>query len=965
MVITPIRIRFTVDTTSPLLEGVPTLDEELEVAKKEDYDEKEKAYAFHFEIQTYDRGDEAEGRNRGFYQIAFRIDDPSPYNRDEIELHLDESVFEDRLHRVDNDLYYNSQRDLWYQKSRYEYDERKGRYRVIEDDPNVPVVDSVTASGVFRVVAKKKDGQIAKAPGNPSPWIYILPGAISITEYKRMLSELISLHEQLIINHRSSVGVGSEDVDYSEIKEIVPCIHRIIRSPSEQLEKKYIKTNATKIKHFDQRVMLDYVRTGGTGKITSIGYSENHDSYENRIIKLLIRRMVERYPESESKKERTIDIISEVRNEMQSMGIRYIDENIRSEESVNALGQTCSVALYDSGCRPLNNQRKRKIVVKDFGQYCEITTNESSSSHNFMRVRNKGDDFYNLQIRTRNFREALFFLHKLCEFFDSVIHEGVNEAEFHLVCGGLNTKYLFPYKSENCDVYIYEISDIREINNQDISTSAACTTLKSYFSEIERLCRRYDFIQFQDRRYDALLVKESLIAKKKIENKSELEKDEMLDSVDALRSLLNHQWFCSVSAERRFLKSIRKTPKFILDKNYAKVYRILSGILKKHPLLSAEFNISAFGVKKTEQVYEYWVFYKLLQHLINLGFRITDGYDNALNHFRLFVQSGCLQQREHANYTISLVRDLSDGTHLPLEFGFDCEFGRQGFRPKTPDFYFMIPDEKGRHWFFMDAKYKPFTYENRRGFNLYREIYQISIVKYIKGIYDLLPGENNKINGSYIIAANISETDEALERNNRLFGAKTSIAECGIRMPTNENIAINGQHRWIRNIDNANGYPGQRYGAIQLLPGKEEELKTLLLLIFEYLLTDGIDNHRYLANCWNCDSTDVQIITSMTRGGFPKYYSKCQNPDCRFFRVQNHCKSPSCNKAIIKHAYSNFHAQIGIENENAYRNQWMFICPACGNTPALDNNEIRYDEQLPLIDEEFYDRVPPEEVPWD
>lgn len=350
-------------------------------------------------------------------------------------------------------------------------------------------------------------------------------------------------------------------------------------------------------------------------------------------------------------------------------------------------------------------------------------------------------------------------------------------------------------------------------------------------------------------------------------------------------------------------------------------------------MLSADFNISAFGVKKTEQVYEYWVFYKILVSLINLGFRITEGYSDVLTHFKSFISSGYLQNTEHANYKVKLQRELSNGNQLPLELGFDCNFTRRGFNPKTPDYYLMISSDNENLWFFMDAKYKPFSYETRNGFNLYQEIYNVSISKYIKQIYDLLPGNNNRILGSYIIASEISETNKDLSNNNRLFGARMSIADCRIRISNNDTIIRGDGHQWISGVDNTNGYPCHRYGAIELTPGNDEELKTLFLLIFEYLLTDGHDSHHYLENCWYCNSTEVQMISSLTQGGFNKYYTMCQNPDCKLFRVQNHCISPACSKAIIKHAFNNFHVR-----QDTRRNRWAYICPACGTGLPGENN---------------------------
>ena len=233
-----------------------------------------------------------------FYQVVFRVEDTSPYKKEDIKLSLRSRNSATGSETINNDLYYDKKSDLWYQRSKYKRTQN-GNWRLVGENKSDSLnAESVTASGVFRVYAYFK-GQQLTGVEYTFPWIYILPSSTSKENYIHMLSDLITLNEKLVRNEGSSTGIGSlttveAETEYlnreiektEQLEETILCAMKL---PSELLEKTYVKTNINKIKRFDARTMREYVKYGLSGQLSGIRYIEDHDTYENRVIKYVLK----------------------------------------------------------------------------------------------------------------------------------------------------------------------------------------------------------------------------------------------------------------------------------------------------------------------------------------------------------------------------------------------------------------------------------------------------------------------------------------------------------------------------------------------------------------------------------------------------------------------------------------------------------------------------------------------------
>ena len=389
-----------------------------------------------------------------------------------------------------------------------------------------------------------------------------------------------------------------------------------------------------------------------------------------------------------------------------------------------------------------------------------------------------------------------------------------------------------------------------------------------------------------------------------------------------LVSLLSDPWFSGIS-EINYLDEIKQTPKFLSNAYYSRIYDIIVKMAQDHPHLILSFDYNSFGVYSTEHVYECWVFYKLLYHIQSLGFTINET-DTLIDHFRNFISSSTSPNLKHYHVTAS--RGIGD-KQMILEIGNEHSFSATvdgGRVERTPDYYLKISHRNVTHWFFFDAKYKCFTSDPQTApdrVDYCQEIYDVAVAKYLytmSQIFQYNPqeyGSNNKICGAYIIGANFDDANIPLSQNGRLFGGTESLFQKSIHKKPGLVDGIG--------IDNKNGFPAHRYGAIQLTPGNDKELRTLFLLIFEYLDSNMRDHSPQLSVCWNCGAAIHEKDEKKTEKGYAKYYSTC--PACHAFRADTHCSK--CGFAIIKHTYGNYHQRDSLAN-----NRWAFICPWCGDS---------------------------------
>ena len=706
-------------------------------------------------IHTHDRRGSCSPGD--FYQVVFEITDPYPFEKNELRLTIDSSAFRSSMFPVSNDLYYNKDYDLWYQRSRYTYNPATGKWRLeAENKKSKQTVDSITASGVFKINVLH-NGNLLNGSDYDIPWIYVLPSSVSQKNYLHMISDLLELNDRLVRKDQSTVGIGNVSYVVEETsrltdeiintEKLIKAIKGVMHLPSELQGKRYVRTDINKVRHFDARVMQDYFRYGMSGTVSDIDYYENHDTYENRVIKYVLRRLSSR---------------------------------LEAEEPMEKLS---------------DEEIKKEI--------------------------------------TRRLKERTGIMRSI----------GISPTD-----------------------------SVRE--------------------EIER--------EVHQKEGYALAANELLKTRKE------------------LIYLLKDEWFTGIR-DLPALNEIRLTPKFERNNYYSTIYEIFTERYLDKPYINASFDVNTFGVRPTQQIYEYWVFYKLLSSLIKIGFVLEDK-DKITDHFSHFTRSQQLKP-----VILNLIRK-DDKREVHLEFGYNITFraekvlNQEGPLVRTPDYYIRIFSNNRSHWYFLDAKYKDFRGKaDSQGIWYVDELFDVAVSKYIKDLGLIFEfnteykSTSKDIRGSYIIMANIDEGKKELNENDRLFTVNEAIREkldqeCDvIDLPLYYKVGIDKK-------------PRHKYGAIKLVPDDDQELTTLYQLIFEYLETNNNKEHPNFNWCWRCSSNVVEKESLNTLGTNPKYYTTC--PDCGDFRVITNCSKSNGKHLIVKHETGNYHKSGSTD--------WDFFCPECG-----------------------------------
>ena len=898
----------------------------------------------HYEISTHDRG----SRNSPgpYYQIAFRIEDPAPYDINEISLRLDPSLFRDADEEIDNDLYCDPNtrcdpmRNLWYQRSRYEKDSN-GNWRIISENKKRSLtVDSITTAGVFRILPFRYGRVITDVV---SPWIYVLPSCFSKDDYIAMLNDLINIHERLVTNQRSTVGIGKKTYieretskikdEIESTKQLESAIKCIMASPAEQQGKRYKRMPIMKISHFDAHVVQNYISSGMKGKVLGIEYFEDHDTYENRLIKYILKRIAQR---RKQKYIPSIDPNTDIEKEAAAELKRITDMRMVTQEGIKQSART----FYFTGHPP--KEGYHKLLVHISGNIVEFKDHApfQEGDKNYIRAK------YIAHSR----REMIFYLNHLTTFCNSIGEWP--RPQFNICCSFVSNKK--PYTTTwNNTVYDLSFSYLLSINGDDFDQNRLDISEQEYQRLLIPIIQNNGFsidenrsfflypeetnrIIKQDSKERELMLRDITASlSRKVNN--EKARRELYEVEERLIELLNAPWFNGISDYHGPLE-VKPTPKFRKNMYYAIIYKLISEKMQAHPLLAGNFDVNAFGVISTQLVYEYWVLYKILYQLQTLGFSLANT-DELTNDFRKFIQGKQLQRKsekkqtstKYSGYVVNAYRD--NGSHpIKLRIGYDENFittkipGIDRLQ-RRPDFSLCIESMEGRHWYFLDAKYKSFSIEDKTKVNYEQEVYDVSIEKYILDIGKIFQAEddfkNDQIRGSYIVMANVLESAPNLSENNRLFGGPKSIL-------TSDKIQKNNDEITTDLIDlGSKSTPAHRYGAIVLSPAHDSELLSLFQLIFEYLETNKSDIHENLSYCWCCN-TKTPVIRerketnrSTEEQKYYKYYITCN--ECKSFRVDNHCIS--CGKAIIKHTSGNFHKW----DDSVQNSQWAFLCPDCGS----------------------------------
>ena len=1029
-----------------------------------------------FAVRTHDRGNaEQISMEGGYYQIAFKI----VYEASELEaagLQADDlKLILDKDHG--NPLYHDRHADLWYQQTFFKPDGRPLTNNDIENDKRLRkkyaeelrYVDSIRTAGVFSVCLKSKRDAIID-----SKKIYVLPSLIDTNGYKYMLDRLLSIHERLVVSADSAVGIGGRDAhelihqfgnpqyDAELWQRLKPEIHAIMHMPAILQQKCYHKLPHYKLRRFDSRVMSSYIRSGGQWA-EGVVYADDHDTQENRIIKHILQRFTSTVLPAQHKdklEEAEIErqIIEELKKQFNPVALDWyksaqqpIDVPFAEHEH-----QRISFSRGRFQNTGYQNGRKKRIYFKyKDNKVFEIRTNPLEKWNTEEGSMTIPDFTYyplsdskqpcGLCLTTEDFSTALEIILVFSRLYEAEKNTQQQRNQIDIAyCGSYSSTTKREYYGYGCgcdakDVTIITIDGVISCRfSGDNLLRPKVSSLYELYREILNL----NALKYMEKAPEMEIV-EYVLSRRAYYSRMNSHVEAYNKAASAhseIQSVLSDPWFTAITSVHRF--HFQQTPLFLYNPHYRAIYNTLHEIIQHHPMIISNLDENLFGAHETTLIYEYWVFYGLLNRLLNLGFVFDGNTRQVASQLRNMFVDHLLHNLKPEGFAVCMHRDIVvfDDSGVPsgetaaieIMVGYNCVFGDQKAPAKkqydrylTPDFFIRVTREDGYHWYFLDAKYEEYTeemlYKRAEKGKRKNSISDVCYDKYTVRMQEkhfiddfaefhreVFPEywknefmHKHSIEGAYLVIARYDkEQTEQITISDRLFGSSSH--------------GILGQDE----------RPMHRLGSIVLRPGKEDELTTLLELIFEYkegceLIDTGtvekrtnkdrkevwdIHNNnsqitqihtkrmislrpKTLFSCWDSsnDHTALQgthqinISPQLTKGKGEKYkfYITCS---CGSRRYENYCICPKCRHEIIKHDKGNYHFRKSSQNK---WNRWNYVCPHCGSdidpseTEELNENNPNKDidysvhiddstrEPPPLTEEEFAALIPPESPDYD
>ncbi len=853
-----------------------------------------------WQIPTHDYTPGADSYN----QIAFKLelDNGDSYKKEDLKLSINDSVRADGKIKW-NDLVEDNESSWWYQNTSYKTSVQNGNTVYT---PNRGDVDCITAAGVFRVFVKVKNTDKIIYT---SPWIYVLPSGVTVNEYLVMLNDLISLHDAFVTRSNSAVGIGEAVDDLEEwVTRMKHVLGRIERNPAVNLEKCYTKTPVHKLHKFDSRVFRDYMRSGGAGKTASIDYTESLDVYENRVIKTFLERLKNSYDSINTyykpEKAPKMTLSPPIASNTQQGRYKYLGTTIKDPLCEQTNLEKKTLKLFVSKKDP---SKLGKICFYHKNRFYKIFTNELNDLSNrtpdspYVPFHKQGTvpSSWAIEYYTSNKEEALRFCTILCKLFTAS-----NEQEdwMEVECAmRINNSYNYVTAQGTYEI----ISGIPNTNND---YNSIYKIEDAYSEQLKKNGYNFDI---RDPDYEKEFLERSAKIRSDYNNTCTQDCTKYNDAFEKAKLLLDYsKWINGIPSESSLTFPPSKTPKFARDYNYREIYDLMAKMVNTHYILSGHLDVNAFGVRDTHEIYEYWIFYKILSRLIELGFnpdKPESGEALAAetiqkNIFDQFVREGGIS---HKDFQIRLCKNIN-GEYLRIVFYYNHEFKNiHNEKKRTPDYAIFFPDNG--HWYFFDAKYKKFSETHQK-----KEVRDVAAKKYVEDMecFSLIPKRPEdpppKIMGSYLIVAEpcVSEsTTDGLKMFSRLLD---------IEYLTNGETRLYGEELKSA-VTDCGPHP---IGMVQLTPGNETAFNALFKLIFEY-------KEQSCNVCWECGSTNISKKTLLTMSGAEKYYVTCK--DCGEFRVETHCDVPGQNHILIKHEFDSYHMPLKTK-DNTLTN-WHVKCP--------------------------------------
>lgn len=891
-----------------------------------------------FVAQSHFRGME---RGSEFYVLVFQLidladgEDPSDF----------EIKYSPKKEKLEKELYYDEKRQIFFDQPKL----KKGKNKKwsYSNSLDKAVFGSVNAGMFFFNVYRRGATMPVTADFYKA---CILPSSLSFEKYQVMLNDILNIRKELIMEHNSSKQsiqlmwkYTLEDIE-KVVEQIQSPLLRINHLPKTKIEENFIKLPIRNIKKFNSKTVMNLLLNQGNIKSISSRPTESTDIYENQMIYFalsVVKRYLKDsktfiYKESIKKK---LELDDQVKKLVEQYGVHNLTdlEELISDSNTNPFFKVNYCRNMFKKLRPQNNENETIEVIFKVAKYSQnfipkmsfinhqlVTTINGSQFDNVNRVFSLDFMYHNqkLQYRimdgdrrfvptkgrkvdfkliTADFQQHVFLLYNLFNL------ENPSVINIHALVKKRSMQVDDPLRGNQAknrngdyypDTYEYpiEIVELKSINGIGIPKAITQSDLESWFNQ-------YGVWEFKEeirKQINSLKTKQFKTNTQMEEIQANDEKVKKL--IDKLDGYLMLPFLSGVTKKKNRWKL---TQIFTNDKNYSMLWKGLRELDKKYEFTS-DFKETDFIVKKTDELYEYWILIQILKIFHDTGWKSTNGHsfkeviDYFLDGRKLEkVKTGNLEgfriKMEHTGKKFSN-HLYADGSVTIERLEVVIHFNEY-IAGKKPDYAFKLTvfvGEEGQQrritkWFYLDAKYRNYQEEN----SYYGWFYDINTVA-INNYLNYFHANNHPSHASFLIHPDV-------DGRYQFFGGYL-----------NHTMAQNF-HKVDQLFDRN---PRQSFGSISCTPGQILNLKAFVKMMIEYHFVE----HKTPFICWECGSTDTDIQHKIIPGSQNiKYHISCNS--CGEFWVRTHCDRNG--HKLVKHLSDNYH------KEEFEHYPWYVKCPAC------------------------------------
>jgi hypothetical protein len=911
-----------------------------------------------FVTESHFRGND----NKGFYVLVFSVVD---MGEDEKPTDFRIQYFPKKDER-EKTLKYDPTYNIYFDEPNLKKD--KGRW-TYSNKLKDAVFGSVSTGNFYLNVYREG----LSTPINDSPYkISVLPSSLSLENFKEMVDDILAIRRELIMA-QNTAKQSIQTTWHHALNEIEEALNNITKpmkeinaQPKVKLEESYVKKSLRNIKKFNGRTVMNLLLNKGANKYVTSHATESTDIYENQMILYTLTKLNKYVEESDvhfknklTSRKREIDKqITKLLKQYKKKDLDELEEFIRYfQYNKEGFCRDILKTVYEHSS--VSKQNTVEITI-----YVDKKSFQIDKSMTFFH--DKLVASYKTEFFDRDHRFwGLDYNRGHYYFVDNpnnrIAIKG-RRAEIHLTSGDYRQHLLLHhFLSENTTLGLLEIHAVVEKNN-----STDSDPLKERPTEGGRFNNTYDY-PLKIVELKRINDMTSADFKGKLEELVSLFSyygslgltSETLKQIDTLRKKKNNHQFVihednqlqeqitrisnKIKYFRKlsFLKGVtqrklswRLTQVYINDRYYSRIWENLRSLDKRYEFTS-DFNEEDIVVKKTDELYEYWILIHLLLHLKNTGWTFTSGYsikeaiDILVKDKTSWSLEGCTFSLQHNGNHFRLSNDIAEQHSAPIHIEkivMDVHYNRK-ISGLKPDYAFEVKlyakhskeDQETKvysKWFYLDAKYRNYEEQNQLD-SFYYDINDVAIGKYLN---------QYRRKGQPSSAAFLIHTDTNYKYD--FFGGfHDDIADSSLHdvfdpysNPFSDDPFAFYQPAPIHTHFHRN--PRHMYGGFSCIPGETENLKTFVKMLLEYHFIE----HMTPSICWDCGSTNTFIERREISPNNYKYYITCN--DCSEFWVRNHCKESG--HKLVKHIV-NYHK----EEHDEY--PWYVKCPVCNN--------VHYDEE--------------------